>query len=141
MIVRIYKHGSSEYEQALELRRRVLREPLGLVYTDQDLAEEIEQIHIGAFEGERILGTLILVPHGSEVRMRQVAVAPEFQGRGIGRDLVMYSETLAKESGFSRVILHARETAVKFYEGLGYACEGGEFTEVTIPHRAMSKIV
>jgi hypothetical protein len=71
--------------------------------------------------------------------MRQVAVVPELQGQGIGRAMVEYSEALARTVGFTRMILHARETAVAFYEKLGYAKVGERFVEVTIPHWAMAK--
>ena len=35
--------------------------------------------------------------------------------------------------------MHARETAVGFYEKLGYKVVGDKFTEVTIPHYVMEK--
>ncbi len=35
--------------------------------------------------------------------------------------------------------MHARKTAVGFYEKLGYFSTGGEFEEVTIPHNIMEK--
>ena len=50
-----------------------------------------------------------------------------------------YSETLARDDGYRRMILHARETAVAFYENLGYARVGDRFVEVTIYHWAMEK--
>jgi GNAT superfamily N-acetyltransferase len=71
--------------------------------------------------------------------MRQVAVLPQLQGQGIGTMLVQYSENLARQAGFQRMILHARETAVPFYEKLGYARVGNLFEEVTIRHWKMEK--
>jgi predicted GNAT family N-acyltransferase len=35
--------------------------------------------------------------------------------------------------------MHARKTAVVFYEKLGYTSTGNEFTEVSIPHFVMEK--
>ena len=70
--------------------------------------------------------------------MRQVAVAPELQRQGIGKALVEYSKALAQRLDIA-MILHARETAVAFYEHLGYAKLGDRFEEVTIPHWAMEK--
>jgi hypothetical protein len=35
--------------------------------------------------------------------------------------------------------MHARKTALGFYEKLGYSRQGEEFTEVTIPHYIMEK--
>jgi ribosomal protein S18 acetylase RimI-like enzyme len=71
--------------------------------------------------------------------MRQVAVAPGMQGQGIGRKLVEYAEEFARDGGFDLMLLHARETAVPFYEKLGYRRLGQRFEEVTLPHWAMVK--
>ncbi len=51
--------------------------------------------------------------------------------------MVKYSEDLARKLGLKEMVLHARETAVPFYERLGYTRVGDVFTEVTIPHRVM----
>jgi predicted GNAT family N-acyltransferase len=71
--------------------------------------------------------------------MRQVAVDAAIQGRGIGKRMVVYSESFSKELRFAEMILHARETAVPFYESLSYVKVGEGFTEVTIPHWSMEK--
>ena len=64
---------------------------------------------------------------------------PELQGQGIGRALVEYAEAAARQGGCCRMVLHARETAVPFYEKLGYSRVGQRFEEVTIPHWAMER--
>lgn len=51
--------------------------------------------------------------------------------------MVKYSEDLTREFGYEEIVLHARETAVPFYEPLGYTRVGDRFTEVTIPHWVM----
>ena len=71
------------------------------------------------------------------IQMRQVAVDENVKGRGIGRMMVTYSEELARRLGFQEMVLHARETAVPFYELLGYSRVGDRFTEITIPHWVM----
>ena len=132
-------HGSPAYDALVELRRAVLRRPLGLDFTREQLAAESRQLHLGAWEGEAPVGCLALLVDGAAARMRQVAVAPEAQGRGIGRRLVLEAEDEARRRGAARMELHARQTAVAFYERLGYCAEGGLFTEVGLPHRLMSK--
>jgi predicted GNAT family N-acyltransferase len=39
------------------------------------------------------------------------------------------------------MVLHARETAVPFYEAMAYTKIGDRFTEVTIPHWSMVKVL
>ncbi len=133
--------ATPEYDEAVRLRYEVLRRPLGLEYTPEQLAAEYSDIHLAAFDASgRLVGYLCLTPgSNAEVKMRQVAVAPEQQGRGVGGKLVAESEALAKHLNFKKMTLHARETAVPFYLRLGYHTVGGQFEEVTIPHFKMEK--
>jgi predicted GNAT family N-acyltransferase len=82
-----------------------------------------------------------MVPTGNEVKMRQVAVNAERQGEGKGRQIVEFAENWAREQGFQRIILHARESAVPFYLAMNYVVSGEPFEEVGIPHRFMSKSI
>ncbi|HVT12703.1 MAG TPA: GNAT family N-acetyltransferase [Fimbriimonadaceae bacterium] len=139
-VVRVVPHGSREYLEALDLRRRVLRWPLGLEYTEEQIAAESAETHFLAYLGERCVGSLTMAPRSEEVvKMRQVAVDGDFQSRGIGGSLVQASESWAQESGFERIELHARQSALPFYERLGYRTLGAPFEEVGIPHRKMVK--
>lgn len=133
--------GTPEYDEALRLRYEVLRRPLGLDYTPEQLAAEYSDHHLVACgEDGAIVGYLNLTPLDDEnVKMRQVAVAPDRQGQGIGKALVEASEALAQRLGFRRIVLHARETAVPFYLCAGYTVTGDRFEEVTIPHFKMEK--
>jgi len=130
-----------EYEAAMQLREAVLRTPLGLSFTEAELADEPHCAHLGGFdEAGRLVAILLLKPlNAHTVKMRQVAVRPGLQGRGIGAQLVAFAETFARERGFNAMIAHARATAVEFYLGLGYATSGEPFIETTIPHILISK--
>jgi len=68
-------HGSKEYKQAVLLRYAILRQPLGLNFTDEELAKEKDNIHIAAFEDDDLLGYCMLTkvnPH--TLQLRQMAV-------------------------------------------------------------------
>src|SRR5690348_3196872 len=105
-------HGSAEYEATVSLRRRVLREPLGLDFTRAELAAEAADYHLVANEDGALAACLILVPlESGAIKMRQVAVEPALQGRGIGRELVRFAEDFARERGFTRMTLNARTSA------------------------------
>jgi predicted GNAT family N-acyltransferase len=134
--------GSAEYKKAVELRTKVLREPLGLNFTAADFANDPNEIHIGAFSGEHLVGCLLLAPQGgSIVKMRQVAVAAAMQGHGVGKKLVLFAEELAAKKDFKEIVLNAREVVIPFYLKLGYEVFGERFEEVTIPHRKMRKLL
>jgi ribosomal protein S18 acetylase RimI-like enzyme len=135
--------ATPEYDAAVALRDEVLRRPLGLHFTPEQLAEEYGHYHLGAFSDDgHLIGYLNLTPLGDgTVQMRQVAVSPGLQRRGVGQALVAASEQLARREGFAAIMLHARDLAVPFYEKLGYVREGEEFEEVTIPHWQMRKLL
>jgi len=135
--------ATPEYDEAVALRYEVLRKPLGLEFLPEQLAAEWSDIHLAAFDTSgKMVAILLLTPvNGQEVKMRQVAVKPEQQGRGLGAALVAQSEELARSMNFSKMTLHARETAVPFYLRLGYEKVGDLFEEVSIPHFRMEKKV
>lgn len=138
--VEAIEHDSDAYWEALQLRDRILRAPLGLEYSEEDLAAESDQVHVIARERGEIVGTLLLRGAAEGlVQMRQVAVAEKKQGRGIGRDLVKFAESLVWAECGDEIYLHAREGVAEFYEALGYEREGEVFTEVGIPHIKMRK--
>jgi predicted GNAT family N-acyltransferase len=138
-----FKHitfGSPEYDKEISLRSKVLREPLGLTYTGQQLAEEISEQHIGAYEGDTLIACLLLKHiDNTTVQMRQFAVAEQKQNQGVGKMLALYSEHEAKEHSYLKIILHAREVVKDFYLKLGYEEISEVYVEVGIPHVTMQK--
>ena len=140
MALKLIDYGTSEYQQMITLRNDILRKPLGLHFTPQELEEEKHEILIGAFEEDKMLGCCMLVKEEAKTcRLRQMAVLNNVQGKGIGRALMLFAETIARDRGFRKITMHARETALGFYERLGYKISGEEFKEVTIPHYVMEK--
>jgi len=62
--------------------------------------------------------------------MEDVAVDPDYQGQGIGREMVEYARDLCREKGCYKMALSAnlkREGAHAFYESLGLARHGYSF--------------
>jgi GNAT superfamily N-acetyltransferase len=140
MALKIIDHGSPEYRQMVQLRNDILRKPLGLSFQPDELEKEKEDILIAAFEDERMLGCCMLIETDpGTVRLRQMAVLNNLQGKGIGRALMQFAENIARDRGFRRITMHARKTATGFYEKLGYVVNGEEFEEVTLPHVVMEK--
>ena len=133
--------GSPEYQDELALRDALLRRPIGRSIADDDLSGEKNCCHVGIFDGNWLLGCAVLQPqpHGRAVRMMQVAVREAFQNSGLGRRMVGFAEEKARQMGMEAVWLHARKTALGFYEKLGFEMTGGEFQEVGIPHYPMEK--
>lgn len=141
-VVREVQHGSATFARVVALRQAVLRTPLGLHYSAADLAAEHDQFHLALFEDETPLASVILQwQRDAQAKMRQMAVDPAFQGMGFGARLVKALEVEAARRSVQRIVLHARASALGFYERLGYTCVGGTFEEVGLPHRRMEKIL
>jgi len=137
------KYSTSLYKSALELRNEVLRKPLRRSLDLVDLEGESEQQHFGIIGQENALIACVSAKEisGKHHKLRQMAVAEEFQGKGVGAELVSRVERELIAQGVQEISLHARESAIKFYEKLGYVCAGELFDEVGISHIKMHKIV
>lgn len=140
MPLKIIDYGTKEYKQILDLRMQILRKPLGLDFSKEDIENEKNDIHIAAYEDDEILGCCMLTQvNPTTVRLRQMAVKPGLQHKGIGKVLMQFAENIARDRGNKLMTMHARKTAVGFYEKQGYTVTGKEFMEVTIPHIVMEK--
>jgi len=134
-------YASPEYDEAVDLRTRVLRIPLGIEFRAEDLSEEYDQYHFGLYDaGGGLAACLIFKDMGKGcIKMRQVAVDPERQRLGLGKIIISFAEKWAKMKGFGKIELAARDTAVPFYLKQEYEVYGDPFIEVGIPHTAMCK--
>jgi N-acetylglutamate synthase-like GNAT family acetyltransferase len=140
MQLKIIQHDTPEYDQMVKLRMEILRIPLGLTFTEEQLANEKDDILICAFENGEIIGCCVLTRHDTDMlQLRQMAVRQDIQAKGIGKTILEYAERTALENGYSILMMHARDTAVGFYQKCGYEISGDEFIEVSIPHYQMEK--
>jgi predicted GNAT family N-acyltransferase len=130
------------YHGVWQLREEVLRQPLGLSLRDEDLSGEALETILAALNEQTVLACLHMQPLStSEIKLRQMAVEPAQQGQGLGSELLQKAEELASSNGYTLISLHARQTAVPFYQKAGYAVVGDVFTEVGIPHLLMHKAI
>ena len=142
MALKIIDHGSKEYQQMVELRNEILRKPLGLVLTEEDMNADKSNVLIGAFEDEKMLGCCMLVKQSDKiVLLRQLAVLNDLQGKGIGKALMLFAENIARDMGYREISMQARKNASGFYEKMGYREASNEFTNLTIPHIIMKKYI
>lgn len=140
MALKIIDHGSKEYAQMVQLRTEILRKPLGMTFTADELEKEKENIHIAAFEDDKMLGCCMLIrQEDKEIRLRQMAVLNNLQGKGIGKAILLFAENIARDLGYKEITMHARKSAIPFFEKLGYRMIGEEFNEISIPHVEMEK--
>lgn len=128
------------YRQSLALREQVLRIPLGMKTRPEDTAEDhLQQHYVALMQGQVIATVSLVPPNASYAKLRQMAVSPEYRGKGIGAGLLGYVHQQAKSLGYSHVRLNARDSAIRFYEKLGYVSIGERFQEIGLEHQQMEK--
>lgn len=125
------------------LRRAVLR--TGTISTEVEIDGDDDPTtrHLAARVGERIVGVSTWLrraypPQSGAiaVQLRAMAVDPAERGRGIGAALVRAGLEAAASAGAELVWARARDTALTFYEDLGFRAEGGGYVDPTtgLPH-------
>lgn len=124
----------------VNLRYEIMRKPLGLSFSPEELSKEKNDILIGAFDEDEMLGCCILTDMNKGcVRLRQMAVQKNMQGKGIGESIITFAENLARDKGYKTLTMHSRDSAIGFYEKYGFKVKGDQFMEINIPHHIMEK--
>jgi len=105
-----------EFEEYYDLRWRILRKP----WTDEKQTgqDEYERtaIHLAAWDGNKLVGTgrcYFISPN--EAMIRGMAVEDGYKNQGIGSMILKGLEERAMQVGATRIVLHARESALEFY--------------------------
>jgi ribosomal protein S18 acetylase RimI-like enzyme len=112
---------TSEWEEYYDLRYRILREPWKQPRGSERNEGDATGMHFGLYDSNQLLGILRL--DFMEIGISQIrfmAVETSNQGKGIGENLMLFAEEISKNRGDKKIILHAREIALGFYEKLGY---------------------
>jgi ribosomal protein S18 acetylase RimI-like enzyme len=120
LIGREPKPMTADYDQA------VARHRFDLLYIDGILAALIETIR----EADHLL-------------VENVAVSPDFQGRGLGRKLMAHAEVLARELGYREIRLYTNQRFVEnieLYRKLGYRVDREEAVAVGVVTHMSKKL-
>jgi len=86
--------------------------------------EVIQQHHVLVLtEGANIIGVLVLIRQPQSLLVDNVAVHPDYQRKGLGRQLMALAEEEARRLGFATVTLYTNERMtenIELYKRLGY---------------------
>lgn len=91
---------------------------------DEDYDEVVREHDVRVLvDGERVVGVLVLIPEGEGLLLDNVAVHPDYQGRGWGRRLLALAESEARRGGATFIWLYTNEKMTEdlaLYTSLGY---------------------
>ena len=114
---------SEEFRKYYNLRYEILRKPWGQpLGSERDEGEEtsIHRMIINEKTGEALAVGRIQFNSIDEAQIRYMAVLDEFQGQGLGSQIISELENVARENGNKLMILSARKNAIQFYKNNGY---------------------
>src|SRR5262245_59820841 len=133
-----------EVEAYYRLRYEILRKPWNQPpQTTRDEHEDIS-VHLLMTDdaGNAVATGRLQINSPQEGQIRSMAVASEWQGKGLGRKVMERIESVAAEKKLRRIVLDARKEAVGFYERMGYkVIADSYFLFNAIQHFKMEKIL
>jgi len=135
---------SEEIERYYDLRWRILRAPWD--QPRKAISDELENdsipLMVCEVDGIPIGVGRVNFNSAEEAQIHSMAVEKDWRGKGIGSIVLKELEKIVTEKGAKKIILHARDNAVAFYEEHGYKIVKESYTLFgVIPHFLMEKIV
>jgi GNAT superfamily N-acetyltransferase len=120
--------------QARTIRQEVLRPGLPASDSVYPADDSPLSVHLGAFEGERLVGVASFFPEACPQfearawRLRGMAVVEAARNRGLGSRLLAQGIAHSIDAGVDIVWCNGRTSARSFYERHGFAAMGTEFS-------------
>lgn len=129
---------SDSYEDVLKIRKKVFVEEQKIPLELEIDETESEATYFLTYVGSVPAATGRLRPYGKFIKFERIATLIEWRGKGVASNLMntMLEHALKNFPGKSP-FMHSQESAVGFYEKLGWRRYGDKFVEADIPHQAM----
>jgi ribosomal protein S18 acetylase RimI-like enzyme len=116
------------YRQALALRNKVLRKPIGKDIYNENLSIEKDNDFYAILFDNKIIATFSIFAEAPQIaHLTAFAVDYDFQRQGIGSKLLNYAIEDLKSKDFKQIKVNARATAHSFYQKNGFVGLGGKY--------------
>jgi len=96
-----------------------------------------EALHFAVLNNKKIVCVASIYITGASARLRKFATLEEFQGQGIGSFMLNHLVQQLKKQGMQSLWFDARESAVGFYNRLGFTVSGTRFYKSHIAYYRM----
>jgi len=132
--------GDVELQEAFDVRRQVFVREQGI---SEDLVfdgHDREALHMVVKVGEKVIGSArVQFLAGNQAKLERMAVLKRYRRKGIGKEMLLFLNTVWKDKRVQQVIIHAQLEVVPFYKLCGFDELGLPFREAGIKHIKMSK--
>ena len=132
--------SDDELPEVFELRRQVFVREQGI---SEDLVfdgHDKEALHLVVKDGERVIGSArVQFLADNQAKLERMAVLKRYRRKGIGREMLLFLDTVWKDKQVQQVIIHAQLEVVPFYKLCGFDELGLPFQEAGIKHIKMRK--
>ena len=84
---------------------------------EKNYTEVIELYHVWvAVDQGQIIGGLVLIPKQDHMLLANIAVRPEYQGKGVGRAMLELTDAEALKQGYREIRLHVNRAMTEILE-------------------------
>jgi predicted GNAT family N-acyltransferase len=134
--------GDVELQEAFEVMRQVF-------VREQNISEDLvfdghdnEALHMVVKDGERVIGSArVKFLAGNQAKLERMAVLKRYRRKGIGKEMLLFLDTVWKDKQVQQIIIHAQLEVVPFYKLCGFDELGLPFRKAGIKHIKMRKQV
>ena len=132
--------GDVELQEAFEVRRQVFVREQGI---SEDLVfdgHDREALHMVVKDGERVIGSArVQFLADNQAKLERMAILKRYRHKGIGKEMLLFLDSVWKDKQVQQVIIHAQLEVVPFYKLCGFDELGSPFLEAGIKHMKMRK--
>lgn len=136
-------YKSTFYKQAVAIRIAQFFE--GMDHANELIMDRFEEnsSHLICRDDHQVVGTGRLHFIGKEGVISQMAIARDFQDKGIGKEIVICLMEDCKNKKMEKIVLSARETAIDFYKKFGFRIKGEKYPsqKTGVIHQQMEHII
>ncbi|KAI9504423.1 acyl-CoA N-acyltransferase [Coemansia spiralis] len=144
----IHPASEAELKEAVKIRIHVFVDIQKFPLEEEVDKYDKSALHIVMLDpaqNNKVIGTLRVINTGTAAKIGRVVILPEYQGKGLGRRLLEYTEKyIANCEQFKQCAetkLGSQYDKRKFYEKCGYMARGDIYDELGCPHIWMHKTI
>lgn len=93
------------------------------------LANDFDGIHFGIYHEQELIGVISLFENGNSSQFRKMAILPNKQRKGFGKQLLDYVIAYCKQQNIETLWCNARTSATEFYKKIGFATSGEPYLQ------------